>query len=181
MQPQPDGRPRVPSNWPSPRPRRTHATSQLKPRHRRLPSLFVRQQQNPFRRSTEPPASPNPACRAKPPPPFHPCSFPRPLRSPTVALRRAWMQHRRRHRLPPVPLPAGPRPPLAQARSLAAPGVALRPRPPPPAGDLATGEVQSAPGLHCFDSVLFRVPNVSFQGPGCKDRFRVTTPTSENH
>jgi hypothetical protein len=36
-------------------------------------------------------------------------------------------------------------------------------------------------GLHCFDSTLFRVPNVRFQGPGCKGRFRVTAATSENH
>jgi hypothetical protein len=36
-------------------------------------------------------------------------------------------------------------------------------------------------GLHCFDSTLFRVPNVRFQGPGCKSSFRVTAATSENH
>jgi hypothetical protein len=75
-----------------------------------------------------------------------------------------------------VPGPATASNPLK--RSVAARAAPLRPC---PAANSTAGEVQTRRGLHCKREGIFREIYASFQGPGCKGRFRVTAATSENH
>jgi hypothetical protein len=147
----------------------------------------------PVRRCTRRAPPPSSNSRAKPAPPDLLSLFPSP---PSTPPHRRLATRRRRHRTP-AALAAGPGPAAADARRgfprpyLRLPHLQLpldrlthpsgppfgrrRPPIPPPAG--------SGPrrGLHCKREGIFREIYASFQGPGCKGRFRVTAATSKNH
>jgi hypothetical protein len=81
----------------------------------------------------------------------------------------------------PAASPAWFAPQIDACQPLSTPGSPFGQARPPPAANLAAGKVQSAQGSHCKREGISREIYASFQGPGCKGRFRVTAATSKNH